>query len=171
MTPELHAITLLVLDVDGVLTDGGIVLDDHGTETKRFSVRDGHGLRMWARAGHASAILTSRRSTVVELRARDLGIDHVIQGATQKLPAYEQLLADLGVKADNVCYVGDDLVDLPLVRRAGFGVAVADACAELLDAAQYVTTARGGYGAVREVTELILKAQGHWDGLLERYRV
>ena len=171
MSSELQAITLLVLDVDGVLTDGGIVLDDHGVETKRFSVRDGHGLRLWARAGHASAILTSRESTVVALRARNLGIDHVIQGAIKKLPAYEQLLADAGVTGENVCCVGDDLVDLPLVRRAGFGVAVADACPELLAAAQYVTTACGGHGAVREVAELILKAQGHWDTLLEWYRV
>lgn len=170
MPADLQAITLMVVDVDGVMTDGGIVLDDNGVETKRFSVRDGHGLRLWGRAGHTSAIVTSRESRVVELRAHELDIDHVIQGAKKKLPAYEELLAKAGVENRNVCYIGDDLVDLPLVRRAGLGVAVADACPELLEAADVVTHARGGHGAVREVTDMILKAQGHWDRLMERYR-
>ena len=171
MADRLQAITLLIADVDGVMTDGGIVLDDHGVETKRFNVRDGHGLRMWQRAGHRSALLTARRSPVVDRRARELEIDHVVQGAIRKLPAYEALLAEIGVGHENVCYIGDDVVDLPLVSRVGFGVAVADACSELIEQAHHVTRAAGGHGAVREVIELILKAQGRWDALLERYRV
>jgi 3-deoxy-D-manno-octulosonate 8-phosphate phosphatase (KDO 8-P phosphatase) len=164
------AIELLVLDVDGVLTDGRIVYLDDGTEEKRFHVRDGSGLKLWQHVGKQSAIITGRESSVVDVRAAELGIGHVIQGAAEKLPAYRELLATTGVRPEQVCYVGDDVPDLPLLRRCGLAVAVADACSDVLADAHYVTRALGGQGAVREVVELILRTQGHWQRLLERFR-
>ena len=167
---DLAKIRFLVCDVDGVLTDGRIILDSSGVETKAFHVRDGSGLKYWLRAGHRAALLSGRASPVVDRRAAELGITLVEQGAKDKLPAFERLLKAAGCAADETAFVGDDLPDLPVLRRAGFGVAVADAVAELRSAAAYTTQARGGRGAVREVVELLLKAQGKWAAVLERYR-
>jgi len=167
--PALEAIRLLVLDVDGVLTDGSILLDGDGRETKRFHVHDGSAIRYWKRAGKACAILTGRRSEAVERRAVELGIDRVVQGALDKLPAYEALARDLAVRDEEVCFIGDDLTDLPVLRRVGFPVAVANARPEVLRAAAYATACPGGRGAVRETVERILKAQGLWQGILEGY--
>jgi 3-deoxy-D-manno-octulosonate 8-phosphate phosphatase (KDO 8-P phosphatase) len=161
-------ITLLVVDVDGVLTDGGIVLGSPGLELKHFHVRDGSGLKVWHEAGKRSALITGRRSPLVEARAAELGIGLVVQGAARKRPAYRRLLDTAGVPPEAACYVGDDLPDLPPLAECGLAVAVADACAEVRAAAHYVTRAPGGRGAVRETVELILRCQGQWQGTLDR---
>jgi 3-deoxy-D-manno-octulosonate 8-phosphate phosphatase (KDO 8-P phosphatase) len=165
---RIAAIELLVLDVDGVLTDGRIVYSDNGVETKTFHVHDGAGVRFWLDAGRQAAIISGRQSPAVARRARELGIPHVIQGAGAKLPALQTLLRQIGLGPDQACVVGDDLPDLPLLRNAGLGVAVADACPELRLAAHYVTSRPGGRGAVREVVELLLAGQGQWQPLLDR---
>jgi 3-deoxy-D-manno-octulosonate 8-phosphate phosphatase (KDO 8-P phosphatase) len=164
------AIELLVLDVDGVLTSGGIVYADNGVELKTFHVRDGAGLKIWHHAGKRSAIITGRTSRVVDVRAAELGIGTVVQGAADKLVAFRKVLADGGVDPGQVCYLGDDLPDIPLLRNCGLAVAVADACPEAVREAHYVTRAGGGCGAVREVIELILGCQGVWHQVVERYR-
>ncbi len=157
-----RGVRLLVLDVDGVLTDGGVVYGTGGLEVKHFHVRDGSGLKAWRRAGRRSAFVTGRSSPVVDLRAVELGVDFVFQGASDKLPAYRRLLEDAALPPSAVCYVGDDLPDLPPMRECGLAAAVADGCREARAAAHYVTRAPGGGGAVREVIELILRCQGAW---------
>jgi 3-deoxy-D-manno-octulosonate 8-phosphate phosphatase (KDO 8-P phosphatase) len=157
------AVELLLVDVDGVLTAGGIVYGSPDLEIKQFNVRDGSGLKMWHRAGKRTGIITGRRSPLVDRRAAELGIAFVVQGAAEKLPAFHQLLADTGVTAESVCYVGDDLPDVPVLCASGLAVAVADACAEARAVAHSITRAPGGRGAVRETIELILRCQGRWD--------
>lgn len=163
-------IELLVVDVDGVLTDGAIVVDDRGVESKHFHVRDGLAYSLWHRAGKRSAILSGRRAEVVRRRAEDLKIACVYQGLDDKGAPFRALLAELGLGAHQACFVGDDLVDLPVLRSAGLAVCPADAVPEVRDAAHLVTASGGGRGAVREVVEVILKAQGRWHGLCEPYR-
>jgi 3-deoxy-D-manno-octulosonate 8-phosphate phosphatase (KDO 8-P phosphatase) len=163
-------IDVLVLDVDGVLTDGRIVYTDAGEEIKAFHVRDGSGLKLWHAEGKTAGIITGRRSAIVERRATELGITHVTQGAADKKAALGKLLADLGVDAERVAAIGDDIVDVPVLQACGLAVAVADACAEAKQAADYVTEARGGRGAVREAIEWILRAQGRWQAIVARYR-
>jgi 3-deoxy-D-manno-octulosonate 8-phosphate phosphatase (KDO 8-P phosphatase) len=162
-------VRLLLLDCDGVLTDGRITPVVGGEELKSFHTRDGHGLVMLHRAGLRSGIISGRRSKLVELRAADLGISYVRQGALDKVEAFESLMSEAGAEPAHAAYVGDDVVDIPLMRRCGFAVAVADATEETRAAAHYVTRLPGGFGAVREVCELILKAQGRWDELMKRY--
>jgi 3-deoxy-D-manno-octulosonate 8-phosphate phosphatase (KDO 8-P phosphatase) len=164
------AIKLLLLDVDGVLTDGSVVYADDGTEIKRFHVRDGSGLKFWQRAGNRAAIVSGRKSAAVEVRAAELGISPVLQGRGDKLPAFEEVLSATGLRPEEVCAVGDDLPDLPVLRRCGLAVAVADACPELRAVAHLVTTARGGRGAVREAIEWLLKLQGRWDEVVNFYQ-
>jgi 3-deoxy-D-manno-octulosonate 8-phosphate phosphatase (KDO 8-P phosphatase) len=154
-------IELLVLDVDGVLTAGDIVYGPDG-EWKQFHVRDGSGLVAWREAGKQTALLTGRRSKAVEVRAAELGITAVVQGAADKAAAFDRLLAELGVAPEQVACVGDDAADVALFRRCGLAVAVADACPEALAAAHLVTLRSGGRGAVREVIECILRCQGLW---------
>jgi 3-deoxy-D-manno-octulosonate 8-phosphate phosphatase (KDO 8-P phosphatase) len=165
-TPTLRARCLavewLVLDVDGVLTDGGIVLGSGGLESKQFHVRDGSALKQWHQAGRRTALISGRSSAAVETRARELGIGLVCQGAADKLTAFRLALAGVAALPESVCYVGDDLADLPPMRLCGLAVAVADACTEVRQQAHYVTNRPGGRGAVREVIELILRAQGAW---------
>jgi 3-deoxy-D-manno-octulosonate 8-phosphate phosphatase (KDO 8-P phosphatase) len=156
------AIELLLLDVDGVLTDGGIIYGDDGREWKVFHVRDGSGLKIWHLAGKRSAVISGRSSRVVEVRAAELGVSLVLQGAGDKRPAYQQVLAEMGVRSEQVCFIGDDVPDLPILRDCGLAVAVADASAEVRMAAHYVTCAAGGRGAVREMVELILRCQNRW---------
>jgi 3-deoxy-D-manno-octulosonate 8-phosphate phosphatase (KDO 8-P phosphatase) len=163
------AIDWLVLDVDGVLTDGGIAYADDGRELKQFHVRDGSGLKIWQYLGKKSAIITGRTSSIVEHRAAEVGVEVVIQGATDKMPAYRQLLQDHALRPEQICYVGDDVPDLPVMRHCGFAVAVADACPVVLTVAHHVTHAPGGRGAVRETLEMILCCQGRWQKLLERF--
>jgi len=163
------SIRLLLLDVDGVMTDGRVVFADSGEEVKAFDVKDGHGIRMLMRTGVSVALLTGRESRVVLHRARDLGIDMVYQGAKDKLSVFEGILREKGFKGEEVCYVGDDLVDMPVMKRAGLSISVADASEELKGSVDYVTSMPGGRGAVREVCELILKAQGKWEDATSRY--
>lgn len=163
-------VRMLILDVDGVLTDGSIILDNNGNELKAFHVRDGHGIKMLQKAGIEIAIITGRRSGVVDRRATELGIRHVYQGALNKAVAYEDLRVTTGIPAGSIACIGDDIVDIPLLRRVALPVAVADATDEAKEAAVFVTKACGGRGAVREVCELILKATGKWDEQLDAYR-
>jgi 3-deoxy-D-manno-octulosonate 8-phosphate phosphatase (KDO 8-P phosphatase) len=162
------AVDLLVLDVDGVLTDGRVTYSDDGREIKSFHVRDGAALKWWLESGRQAAIISGRDSPAVTRRARELGIAHLYQGAGAKLPVLRQLLDGLGGGAGRVCAIGDDLPDVPVLKNVGFAVAVADACPELRAVAHHVTHARGGRGAVREVVELLLRAQGRWQPLLDR---
>ena len=164
------SIEMLVLDVDGVLTDGRIVYTDRGDEIKAFHVRDGSGLKLWTTLGKKAGIITGRRSAIVERRAEELGITALVQGVDDKKTALLQMVQSLGLTPDQVCAIGDDIVDLPMLRTCGLAVAVADACAEAKEDADYVTEARGGRGAVREVIEWILRAQGSWQGIVARYR-
>lgn len=156
-------IRLLVLDVDGVLTNAQLVLGADGEEVKAFSVRDGIGIKVAQAAGIEVAFLSARESKIVAQRAAMLGVTEVHQGEYRKLDALRGIAGRLGVELDGVAYVGDDVVDLAAVGAVGIGVAVADACADLLDAAAYVTEACGGQGAVREVVEAILRARGTWE--------
>ena len=162
-------IKMLVMDVDGVLTDGTVLINSDGSEGKNFSIVDGHGIKLWHRVGGMSAIISGRPSGATTVRAEQINIGHVLQGCKKKLPAFEMLLEEVKLSADEVACVGDDLLDLPLVRRAGFGVAVANGVDELKEAADYVTIKAGGNGAVREVIEYILKGSGRWDQLMDRY--
>ena len=172
-TPDLVAralaIELILLDVDGVLTDGSVVYLDDGRELKRFHVRDGSGLKLWHTAGKRSAIVSGRSSTAVERRAAELGISPVLQGRDDKLKAFADVLTATGLSAEQVCAIGDDLPDVPVLRRCGLAVAVTDACHEARDAAHYVTAVPGGRGAVRDMIEWLLKLQGRWAELTDRY--
>ncbi|NOY13109.1 MAG: HAD family hydrolase [Deltaproteobacteria bacterium] len=169
MDARLSRIKLLLLDVDGVMTDGRIIYDNQGNELKAFDVKDGHGLKMLQRAGIKVGIITGRRSELVARRAAELGIDILRQGALSKLDPYRELLAEQGLADEQVAYVGDDLVDLPILRRVGFSATVADAVAELLPLVDYVTRRPGGRGAVREICDLLIRASGQWDELTRRY--
>jgi 3-deoxy-D-manno-octulosonate 8-phosphate phosphatase (KDO 8-P phosphatase) len=163
-------IELLLVDVDGVLTDGVIALDDLGVETKHFHVRDGSGIALWRKAGKRVAILSGRSAPAVNRRADELGIAPVIQGAAEKGVSFRTLIAELGLDARQVCYVGDDLPDLPVLGAVGLAACPADAAPEVRQAVQLVTDAPGGRGAVREVVETILKHQGTWEALVARYQ-
>ncbi len=163
-------IRLVIFDVDGVLTDGSLYLGDDGQEYKAFHSRDGHGMVMLRQAGIRQAIITGRTSEVVRIRMESLGIAHIFQGQRQKLPAYETLKADLKLTDEAIAYVGDDVVDLPILRRVGLAIAVADAHPLVQQQAHWITEQPGGRGAGRAVCELILKAQGHWDRLMRDYR-
>lgn len=162
-------IELILSDVDGVLTDGGIWYDNQGVELKGFHIRDGLGIKLWQRAGFRFGVLTARTSHIVKLRTGELGIDIVRQGFEDKLPVAEEIARTCGLAAEQVCYIGDDLTDLPVIRFAGLGAAVADAVAEVRAAAALVTTLPGGRGAVRELIETILKAKGRWEEGIQRY--
>jgi 3-deoxy-D-manno-octulosonate 8-phosphate phosphatase (KDO 8-P phosphatase) len=162
-------IELLLLDVDGVLTDGLIVYTDAGAELKRFHVRDGSGLKFWQLAGKRAAIVSGRNSPAVTRRAAELGVAPVLQGHADKLAAFEEVLADTGVRPEQVCAVGDDLPDLPVLRRCGLAVAVADACREVREAADHVTAVPGGHGAVRDAIEWLLRLQGRWESIVGRF--
>ncbi len=166
----LAAIELLVLDVDGVLTDGGLIVNGDGTESKRFHTLDGHGIRLWLRAGLKVALLSGRRSAPVAKRAAELGIPYVLEDCHFKRPALEELLAALHLKAEQAAYVGDDLPDMPVLQFVGFAAAVANAVDEVKSCAHYVTVRPGGSGAVREVIEYILKGSGRWEPLMQRYQ-
>ena len=157
------------MDVDGVLTDGGIIIHHDGTESKKFHVHDGAWLRIWKRQGLKTAIITGRLCSAVEIRARDLEIDYIYQKALIKLTAFEQLLNDSQVAPDQIAYIGDDMMDLPVMRRVGFSVAVADALPEVRQAADFVTDASGGRGAVCELINYLLDKMQLLPQALERY--
>jgi 3-deoxy-D-manno-octulosonate 8-phosphate phosphatase (KDO 8-P phosphatase) len=157
--PRWAAVRALVTDVDGVLTDGGLYYAENGDELKRFDVRDGQGLVLLREAGLVTAIVTRKQTTIVTRRARDLGIAEVHQDVRDKAAALADLLTRQGLAAAAVCYVGDDVGDLPAMRAVGVAVAVADAVPAVRRAAAYVTRARAGHGAIREVCDLILAAR------------
>ena len=154
-------IKLLLLDVDGVLTDGGIYLDDRGIETKRFDVRDGQGITLLQRSGVRVGIITGRSSKVVRYRARELGISMVYQGVRDKAQIFAEIKRKTGLKNRQIAYIGDDIGDLPVLQRAGLAITVRNSWLGLKSAADYVTQADGGHGAVREVVEWLLQAGGH----------
>lgn len=159
----------MLTDVDGVLTDGRLQFDNHGIESKQFHIRDGLGIRLWQRAGHRFGIVTGRKSEIVERRAAELDVDIVRQGDDDKLGQTEQIARELGVELEAICYIGDDLPDLPAIRAVGLGVAVQDAAAEVRAAANHVTRTAGGQGALREIIETILRSTGRWDDIVSRY--
>lgn len=169
MKDRLERLRLLLLDVDGVLTDGRIVFDDRGVESKAFDVKDGHGLKLLQRAGIRVGIITGRESRVVQVRAAELGIEILHQGAREKLVPYREILEQTGVSDEEVGYVGDDLVDLPVLRRVGFSATVADAVPEVKSRVDYVCQRPGGRGAVREICDLILRQTGAWETVTARY--
>jgi len=166
---KLKNVKMLLLDVDGVMTDGRIVMDSEGRELKNFNVRDGHGLVMIQRHGIAVGILTGRKSDVVEHRARDLKIAEVYQGALNKKEVFAQILQKNNLTPESVAYMGDDIVDIPVLKIVGFSAAVADALELVKKTVDYVTVSRGGRGAVREVCEMLLVAQGFWPAVAARY--
>ncbi|NEX19167.1 3-deoxy-manno-octulosonate-8-phosphatase KdsC [Thiorhodococcus mannitoliphagus] len=162
-------IRLVIFDVDGVLTDGSLFLGDDGQEYKAFNSRDGHGMVMLQETGVRLAVITGRTSNVVQMRMESLGISDVYQGYRQKLPAYEELRQRLNLTDDAVAYVGDDVVDLPVMRRVGLAIAVADAHPALRALAHWTTAAPGGRGAAREVCELLMEAQGSLASMMAHY--
>ena len=161
---------LLVIDVDGTMTDGKIYIDAEGNEIKAFDAHDGSALALLAKSGIRVAFITGRSSPLVDHRAAELGVTEVYQGAIDKRIPFDTLLAKLEIEPDEVCYIGDDLLDLPILRRVGFAVAVADARPEVVEVCHHVSNAAGGGGAVREVVEHLLKIQGRWEDILARYQ-
>jgi 3-deoxy-D-manno-octulosonate 8-phosphate phosphatase (KDO 8-P phosphatase) len=162
-------IRMILSDVDGVLTNGRIYLDNQGIEAKAFHIRDGLGIRLWQKAGFRFGLISQRSSQGLKVRAAELGIEIVRQAVSDKLSTVKQLMAEYSLSTRQICYLGDDLPDLAVIRAVGLGVAVADACAEVREAAAFVATAAGGAGAVRETIELLLKAQHRWDDVLQAY--
>lgn len=171
LNERMKNIRCLLSDVDGVLTNGAIVYDNNGVETKRFSVRDGLGIKLWQRAGHSFGIVTARNSKIVEKRTAELGVDIVRQGFEEKLPVVLEIIDSLSLSPEQTAYVGDDLPDLKVIQSVGLGVAAGDAVAEVKQAARFTTSAKGGSGVVRELVETILKAQGKWPELIADYSI
>jgi len=165
----LKKIKLVALDVDGVLTDGGIILTSGKEELKRFDVKDGTGISLGHYAGLKFAVISGRYSKVIELRARELNIEAVYQGVVEKAKAYEKMKKKFGLKDSEICFVGDKIIDLPVFKRCGFSAAPSDAVEEARLAASYVCEKPGGRGCVREVINMILKASGTWDRAVVRY--
>ncbi len=171
MTPSKpENISLLCLDVDGVLTDGSIQVAPDGEELKRFYVRDGIGIRVWKRWGGKVAIITGRDGRAIRHRAAELGVDHLHCGVKRKGPVFEAMLSAMGIGPENVAMVGDDLPDLPILARCGYPIAVQDAADEVREGAAFITQAPGGHGAVREVVEHLLRAKNLWTEVVESYR-
>jgi 3-deoxy-D-manno-octulosonate 8-phosphate phosphatase (KDO 8-P phosphatase) len=164
-------IKLLLMDCDGVLTDGRLELLENGDEQKTFHARDGQGISLLQRAGLKTGIISGRTSSAVERRARDLGMTYVRQSAKDKLKALDEILALAQLSLHECAFIGDDLADIPVMQRIELAVAVADAVTETKQVAHLVTEQRGGRGAIREVTDFILKAQGRWDELMKRFTV
>jgi 3-deoxy-D-manno-octulosonate 8-phosphate phosphatase (KDO 8-P phosphatase) len=156
----------LLSDVDGVMTDGGVILTDSGEQLVRFHIRDGLGVRLWRQTGRRFGILTGRNVDAVRRRGEQLHADAIYQGEDDKLATFERFLAAHTIAAEHVCYVGDDLLDLPVLRRAGVAMTVAGAPDEVQRQAAYVTRVGGGHGALREVVEVLLKTIGEWESLL-----
>ena len=163
-------VSVLLIDVDGVLTDGRIIYADYGDELKCFDVQDGAGLVFWHRVGLKSAIITARRSRLLKRRAKEMRIDVLAQGCLEKLPMYQRILKRFRVHDEQVCAIADDLMELPILHHVGLAVAVPNAVDEVKHASHYVTLRAGGRGAVREVIDIILKAKGLWDQVVHRYQ-
>jgi len=166
---KLKRIKLLLLDVDGVLTDGCIIYNDKSVETKVFNVKDGLGVSLLMQAGVKVGIVTSRYSKALYHRCNNLGISLIFDGVHEKISVLELISEQTGLRAEEIAFIGDDLPDLPLMRKVGFSITVADAHKTVIENVDMVTSAKGGAGAVREVCEAILKAQGFWNKILERF--
>lgn len=169
LASKCRAIELLLSDVDGVMTDGRIIYDNQGIETKRFHVRDGVGIKLWQKSGNRFGIITQRSSNAVKIRASELDVSLVRQGAADKMAALHEIIEKLGLELHQVGYIGDDLPDLPVLRAVGIGAAVADAAPEVRQAADYITSLPGGHGAVRETVEMILQNQQRWEDLVRSF--
>ena len=169
MAADLTKIKLLLLDVDGVMTDGRIIYDNDGGETKAFDVKDGHGLKLLQRAGIRVGIITGRQSAIVARRAAELGIELVYQGAKDKSLPFKEIMQKLALAPEEIAYVGDDIVDLPVMRKVGFAVTVADAVDDVKPFADMVTKRPGGRGAVREICDFLLKESGRWSAVTRHY--
>ena len=169
MQERLKKIKMLLLDVDGILTDGRITYSSDGTETKSFDVKDGQGLKMIQRAGIEVGIITGRQSTIVEHRAEELGIKILYQGVKDKLVPFREILEKYRLNEEEIAYVGDDIVDLPILLKVGFSATVADALLDVKNNVHYVATLAGGRAAVREICDLILQESGRWDGVAAKY--
>ena len=168
LAEKCRLIEFILLDVDGVLTDGVIAVDDNGVETKHFHVRDGSAIALWKRLGKRVGILSGRRAKAVDVRAAELGISPVIQGVPDKLAPFKFLIREWGIDPHCIAYMGDDLADLPVLGSVGLAACPRDAAAEVCDRVHLVTEARGGFGAVRELMEVILRHQGLWQGEVDR---
>ncbi len=166
---DVTGIDLLILDVDGVLTDGRVILSPTGEETKSFHVHDGAGMKYWKRSGKKLAIVTGRSSPAVQLRAEELDVDVVRLNVKDKLPVVKEVISSLSTTAERTAAIGDDLTDLPVLRHVAFGAVVADATEEVRQVADYIAQKPGGAGAVREIIELLLKKAGLWENILARY--
>lgn len=166
---DLSAIKIIGFDVDGVMTDGGIIINDDGSESKSFNSRDGFALKLLTRFGYEVAIITGRKSRVVELRAQELGIEEIHQKAIDKWPVFEAILARKGLKPQEAAFCGDDLIDLPILSRVGLAMAPVDAAPEVKAVCHFVSSNPGGHGAVREMVEFVLKSQGRWPEVMARY--
>ncbi len=164
-------IKLLLMDVDGVLTDGRIIYDSEGKEIKFFHVRDGHGIKLLHKFGIKTGIITGRNSKVVEIRTKELGIEYLFQNATDKREIIENIINRFGYNKEELAFIGDDVVDIPVFRRVGFRITVPDASYDVREEVDYVTLNYAGKGAVREVCELILKAKGLWNHILDEYKL
>lgn len=162
-------IKLVIFDVDGVLTDGSLFYGDDGQEYKAFNSRDGHGMKMLQQSGVQIGIITGRTSDVVNHRMRNLDVNHIYQGQLEKLPAFEELIKKLGLQTEQVAYVGDDVVDLPIMLRVGLAISVPSAHELAKKHAHWITTQAAGAGAARDVCEMIMKAQGSYDAVMEKY--
>ena len=165
----LKQIKILLLDVDGVLTDGSIIYNDQGIETKAFNAKDGLGIRLLMEAGIKVGIVTGRRSEVLVNRCNDLGIKYLFDNVKDKGEMLELISSKTGIAPENTAFMGDDLIDLPLMMKVGFSAAVADAAEPVKNRASYISSAKGGRGAVREVCEMILKAHGLWENIQKRF--
>jgi len=166
---KVKQLKLLILDVDGVLTDGRLFFDDNGKEYKSFHARDGHGIKLLQQTGVEVAIISGRKSQSVNLRMQSLGIKHIYQGHENKIAAFEEILSIMKLSPEQVAHVGDDLLDLPLMKRAGLGFAVNDAVEAVKDYADACTQIQGGLGAVRELCDFIMQTQGSFDSILQSY--
>jgi len=169
ITEKLKRIKMLIVDIDGVMTDGRIVYSGYGEELKFFDVQDGFGITLLNRAGIKTVIITAKKSKIVKHRARDLKVVKAYQGFIDKLIPFNDVLKNFGVKADDICFIGDDLIDIPILKRVGLAVAVPNAVEEVKKSAHFTTANKGGRGAVREVCDLILKSQDKWDLVTSKY--
>lgn len=166
---RMQAIRLILSDVDGVMTDGGITYDNQGIELKTFHVRDGMGVKLWQQSGHQFGVITARSSHIVKLRMDELGVNFIRQGSEKKLDIARQIVEESELSFGQVCYIGDDLTDAPLLKEVGLSVSVADGAVDVRSMVHMVTQAGGGKGAIRELVELILKKQNRWSEILQSW--
>ena len=169
ITEKAKKLKLLILDVDGVLTDGKLFFDHQGNEYKSFHARDGHGIKLLRQTGVEVAVISGRKSNSVALRMKNLGIEHVYQGHENKQAAFNEIIEKIGITPEQAAHVGDDLLDLPIMTRVGLAIAVSDANFAVKQRADWCTTLPGGHGAVREVCDFIMQAQGHFDEVVNAY--